>query len=331
MFYKLLNTIGIILLSLNFILLSNVMACESDTIDTIVSNIDPYRNSAPSSVESALLSLSLCTENYKYAGLMLGRTIDAYRDTTCDMSRKMKEASDINEAFARGLALGMIESVDPYRDTTYCLVDSIVGVVERFPNLGKEAALALGAVKDDSRGTIHRINRSIAKMVSIFRNKNSLVEPSSSWIYKVEPRTCEEVFGPWDYSYYPCPDYYTYAADEKGTIIQLSCSPSEENGIYFEMKMSQDIIEDLERVNLQTISFGMDDDLQILGQPYLVDNYSTIIGELPLADNVITGIRQSNELQVQIRADRGERKFNYKFPLNGSNNAIKKLLKACSE
>lgn len=308
-------------------------ACTVETVNKIVSTIDPFREkSIQLNFTNAIESLSLCDENLFYAGKELGRSFDPFRvESTFIMSKVViQEAGNINNELAYGLGLGLIGNLDLFRhNSTVYMLNAIIELARSNVGIAKEYALETMKKSDPFR---EQSNRELMKAVKILRELAQPPvlppeTPSSIWSFRSEDRVCKTIPGPWGY-YYPCPKYTASIVDNRGNRLILTCS-SNEYGINFRIRPSRELWNNIWSSTVESISFGTDKITQQMGLPYLINDDTAVHVEEPISEELLERLKADKVLNIKMRLNSGESSANLTYKLTGSNKAITTLMSYC--
>lgn len=307
-------------------------ACTYQTIDSMISSIDPYRSDQVGiSFEAAIENLSLCDENLDYAGRKLASTFDPYREESTQIMTKviLNTSAALRSEIVGGLGLGLINQIDMYRhNSTIYMLRTIIQLGTDHQEYAKQFALELLKKADPYReATNNELLKAVKTLRELAQSPVTPETPSSIWSFKSEDRTCKTMNGPWG-EYYPCPKYTASVSDNKGNRLILTCR-SNEAGINFRIRPSREFWNNIWNSTLETISFGTDKINQQMGVPYMVGDDQAIYVEEPISEELLMSLRADNVLNINMRLNSGESSAALTYRLAGSNQAISKLMSYC--
>jgi hypothetical protein len=306
-------------------------ACSYDTIQSIVSPINPYEANASSQLQMAFETLSLCDENLSYAGQLCGHSFNPYEGRSTKLMSEVvqQESSKLPPDLIEGLGLAMISELNLYEyASTVYMLRAVLSLGKAAPQHAKRFALAL---LKEQNAYERASNEALLQAVRTLNSYSSVKPPanggSSIWAFRAQNQVCEYVRGPWG-RYELCPSYYASVSDKYGNRIILACN-SEHYGIEFRVGLGQELWSKVSSTSIQTMTFGTESLLQSMGVPYLINEDRTLLAEEALAPELLEELRRAKELKIGVRANSGEINHELQFTLKGSNVAIQQLLQAC--
>ncbi len=306
-------------------------ACTYETIDLIVSKINPYETaSVTASTRNALNTLKLCDENLEYAGRKIGGMFNSYETTSTAYMAQIvsSEAPLMSEDMSQGLGLGMIEKLNLYElSSSQWMMSSIYDLAKSHPALAKIFALELmkksNPYEEEAEAYLQKTVAALTTLSSV----SPPVDGGSIWTFKSQSQTCTTYPGPWG-TYYECPQYSASVSDLKGNRIVLTCQ-SQNAGIEMQIRMASVSVSQVNFASISGLSFGTDSLIQAMGIPYQIPQARTLIAEEVLSTELLNALRSDKNLRIGIRSQSGEKNFQMTFPLSGSNIAIQKLMQVC--